>query len=99
MEVRIGVVYTTRELTIETDDSPEAVIAAIDGAVGKSDTLLWLTDSKGRRVGVPVDAGIAGFALGTGFALVLRRVQLGAVQFVEGVAASSVEYESVGEQG
>ncbi|HWS45222.1 MAG TPA: DUF3107 domain-containing protein [Acidimicrobiia bacterium] len=55
MEVRIGVVYTTRELTIETDDSPEAVIAAIDGAVGKSDTLLWLTDSKGRRVGVPVD--------------------------------------------
>ena len=55
MEVRIGVVYTARELTVETDDSVDGVTAAIEGAMSKGDTLLWLTDKKGRRVGVPVD--------------------------------------------
>jgi hypothetical protein len=55
MEVRIGVIYSTRELTIETDESAEAVVAAFDGALSKSDALLWLTDNKGRRIGVPAD--------------------------------------------
>ena len=55
MEVRIGVVYTARELTIETDDSVDAVTAAIEGAMSNGDSLLWLTDTKGRRIGVPVD--------------------------------------------
>ena len=55
MEVRIGVVYTARELTVETDDSVETVSAAIENALAKGDTLLWLDDTKGRRVGVPVD--------------------------------------------
>jgi len=55
MEVRIGVVYTARELTLETDDSVDAVSAAVDSAVGGGDGLLWLTDTKGRRLGVPVD--------------------------------------------
>ncbi|MDQ1458010.1 MAG: hypothetical protein QOH28_3630 [Actinomycetota bacterium] len=55
MEVRIGVVYTARELTVETDDSVDAVTAAIEGAMSTGDSLLWLTDTKGRRIGVPVD--------------------------------------------
>ena len=55
MEVRIGVVYTARELTVETDDSVDTVTAAIEGAMAKGDSLLWLTDTKGRRIGVPVD--------------------------------------------
>jgi hypothetical protein len=55
MEVRIGVVYTARELTVETDDSVDGVTAAIEGAMAKGDSLLWLTDTKGRRIGVPVD--------------------------------------------
>jgi hypothetical protein len=55
MEVRIGVVYTARELTVETDDSVDGVTAAIEGAMAKGDALLWLTDTKGRRIGVPVD--------------------------------------------
>ena len=55
MEVRIGVVYTARELTVETDDSVDGVTAAIEGAMSKGDALLWLTDTKGRRIGVPVD--------------------------------------------
>jgi hypothetical protein len=55
MEVRIGVVYTARELTVETDDSVDGVTAAIEGAMSNGDFLLWLTDTKGRRIGVPVD--------------------------------------------
>jgi hypothetical protein len=55
MEVRIGVVYSARELTIETDESVDAVSAAVDGAFGNGDAVLWLTDTKGRRIGVPTD--------------------------------------------
>jgi hypothetical protein len=55
MEVRIGVVYTTRELTIETDESVDVVSQAIESALGGAAPLFWLTDVKGRRVGVPTD--------------------------------------------
>ncbi len=55
MEVRIGVVHTARELTIDTEDSADQVSAIIDGAISKGDSVLWLTDTKGRKVGVPVD--------------------------------------------
>ena len=55
MEVRIGVVYTARELTLETDESVDSVTATIEGATSKGDAFLWLTDKKGRRVGIPVD--------------------------------------------
>jgi hypothetical protein len=55
MEVRIGVVYTTRELTVETDDSVDEISGVIEQALSAGDGILWLTDTKGRRVGVPTD--------------------------------------------
>ena len=55
MEVRIGVVYTARELTVETDDSVDVVTQAIESALASGDSMFWLTDAKGRRVGVPTD--------------------------------------------
>ena len=56
MEVRIGVVYTARELTIETDDSVDVVTEADRERDGRAATrILWLTDTKGRRIGVPTD--------------------------------------------
>ena len=55
MEVRIGVVYTARELALETDDSVDEVTQAIDSALNSGDSMLWLTDAKGRRIGVPTD--------------------------------------------
>ncbi len=55
MEVRIGVVYTARELALETDDSVDEVTQAIENALSSGDSMLWLTDTKGRRVGVPTD--------------------------------------------
>ena len=55
MEVRIGVVYTARELVLEMDDDSSTVSAAIEAAIGGKGPLMWLTDSKGRKVGVPTD--------------------------------------------
>jgi Protein of unknown function (DUF3107) len=55
MEIRIGVVYTARELNLETDDSVDTVTSTIESTISAGDGVLWLTDKKGRRVGVPVD--------------------------------------------
>jgi hypothetical protein len=54
MEVKIGVQYANRELTVDTPLDAEAVEeqvrkALVDGGV------LSLTDAKGRRVVVPVE--------------------------------------------
>jgi hypothetical protein len=55
MEVHIGVVYSARELNVETDEDVDSVTATIEDATSKGDAFLWLTDKKGRRVGVPID--------------------------------------------
>ncbi|HEY8215628.1 MAG TPA: DUF3107 domain-containing protein [Acidimicrobiia bacterium] len=53
MEVRIGVVHTPKELMLDVDESADEVSAAVDRALAGGDAVLWLTDSKGRRIGVP----------------------------------------------
>jgi uncharacterized protein DUF3107 len=55
MDVKIGVVYTPKELLLEVDGGADEVRAAIDSALANGEPLVWLTDSKGRRVGVPTD--------------------------------------------
>jgi hypothetical protein len=55
MEIRIGVIYTARELVLDVDESPEQVTKAIEDALGGSTSMLWLTDKKGKHVGVPTD--------------------------------------------
>ena len=55
MEVRIGVVYSARELVLEMDDDSSTVTAAVEAAVRESNPMLWLTDTKGRKVGIPTD--------------------------------------------
>ena len=55
MEVRIGVVYTPREIVLDMGDDAETVSTAIETAVREKNALLWLTDSKGRRLGIPTD--------------------------------------------
>jgi hypothetical protein len=55
MELKIGVVYTPRELVVETNDDGDSIAKKIDDALGGGSKMLWLTDTKGRRVGVPSD--------------------------------------------
>jgi hypothetical protein len=54
VDVRIGIVQTVKELEVELEDSADrdAVMAEIEEAL-KNDSVLWLTDKKGRRVAVP----------------------------------------------
>ena len=55
MEVRIGVVYTPREIVLEMSDDAEDVGKIVEAGLQGDAPLLWLTDSKGRRVGIPTD--------------------------------------------
>ena len=55
MDVRIGVTYSPREIELDLDDgtSREALRERIDEVLAGDDLVLWLTDKKGREVGVP----------------------------------------------
>lgn len=56
MEVRIGVTYSAKELTVEVEQGADEIVAAVDAALtDDSKPVMWLTDSKGRRVGIPTD--------------------------------------------
>jgi len=52
VEVKIGVQYAPRELSVATDAEPDAVLAALSKAI-KDDSVFVLTDDKGRTVAVP----------------------------------------------
>ena len=55
MDVRIGVIYTAKELSVELDGKADEVVASIEDALKGGAPVIWLTDKKGRRVGVPTD--------------------------------------------
>lgn len=56
MDIRIGITHGGRELSVEIDDeAAEDAAASLEGALSGDDTVLWLTDRSGRRVGVPID--------------------------------------------
>lgn len=57
MDVRIGIIHTNRELDVELGDGVDRdqlleEIAALLGSEGSAG-VLWLTDKRGRRIGVP----------------------------------------------
>ena len=56
MDVRIGITHTPMELEVEMpeDTNRDEVVANIEKMLQTGDGVLWLTDRKGRRVGVPV---------------------------------------------
>jgi hypothetical protein len=53
MELRIGVVHTPKELNVELDGTADEVVGSIDKALADGTPMLWVTDTKGRRVGIP----------------------------------------------
>ncbi|HZD72058.1 MAG TPA: DUF3107 domain-containing protein [Actinomycetes bacterium] len=55
MEVKLGVIYSRKELEIETDQSPDDVAKTVEQALNDGTQVLWLADSTGRRIGIPVD--------------------------------------------
>lgn len=77
MDVRIGVTQAPREVEVELADSTSAdeLVAKIDAAVSEGAGMLWLTDKRGRRVGIPA-AKLAYVELDSGAET--RRVGFGA---------------------
>ena len=55
MEVKIGVQFAPRELSLESAQSPEDVAKAVADALKADLGVLTLVDEKGRRVLVPAD--------------------------------------------
>jgi hypothetical protein len=55
VDVRIGIIQTAKELDVElgADVGREQLLADIEGALSSPEGVLWLTDKRGRRVGVP----------------------------------------------
>jgi DNA-binding MurR/RpiR family transcriptional regulator len=53
MELRIGVVHSPKELSVELDGTADEIVATVDNAVKDGATIVWLTDVKGRRLGIP----------------------------------------------
>jgi hypothetical protein len=55
MEIRIGVLHTPKELELEVDGDADDIVKTLDDAIRNEDAIVWLTDTKGRRVGVPAE--------------------------------------------
>lgn len=55
MEVKIGVQHVSRELVVESEQTPAEVEAAVSDALSGKSKLLELVDEKGRRLLIPAD--------------------------------------------
>ena len=77
MDVRIGISQAPREIEVELADGTGAdkLSEQVEAVVAKGTGMLWLTDKRGRRVGVPA-AKLAYIELDTGAET--RRVGFGA---------------------
>lgn len=52
MEVKIGIQHAAREVVVDTTEDRDAIIAQVTSAV-TDDSVLSLTDTKGRTVVIP----------------------------------------------
>ena len=79
MDVRIGVTQTPKEIELELGDGQDAdaVTRQVEEALSSEHGVLWMTDRRGRRVGVPaskvayveLDAGHEARRVGFGAAI------------------------------
>jgi Protein of unknown function (DUF3107) len=55
VEVKIGVLHTPREITLESAQTPDEVSALVAEALKSVDGQLTLTDERGRKIIVPAN--------------------------------------------
>jgi hypothetical protein len=55
VDVRIGVIHTGKEIDIELADDVDRdkLVKSVEDAMSDDAKVLWFTDKKGRRFGVP----------------------------------------------
>ncbi len=55
MEVKIGVLHTSREIVVESSQTPAEVEELVSKTLAAGDGVLSLSDERGRRVMVPTN--------------------------------------------
>ena len=57
MDIRIGVTYSPKEVSVELPDDADidAIRSAVGAALNGAEPVLWLEDKKGRHIAVPAD--------------------------------------------
>ena len=55
MELRIGVVHSPKELSVEVEGSADDIVKIVDDAMKGNAPIIWVTDVKGRKIGLPAD--------------------------------------------
>jgi Protein of unknown function (DUF3107) len=55
MEVKLGVTYSPKELVVEVEQSADELAKLVEETMTGKSKVLWLSDAKGRRIGVPTD--------------------------------------------
>jgi DNA-binding MurR/RpiR family transcriptional regulator len=55
MELRIGVVHSPKELSVEVEGSTDDIVKIVDDAMAGNAPIIWVTDVKGRKIGLPAD--------------------------------------------
>lgn len=54
MDVKIGVIQSPKEIELEMEgDDVEALAKIFDDAVKAESPIVWVEDTKGRKVGIP----------------------------------------------
>ncbi len=54
VDVRIGVTQAPREVTVEMpDEERDETVKRVEAALAGAVDVLWLTDKRGRQVGIP----------------------------------------------
>lgn len=53
MEVKVGIHESPKEIVIELEGDVETVVSDVESAIESDEGMLWLTDKKGRKVGIP----------------------------------------------
>lgn len=54
IEVRIGVIESPKELILELEEGSDEVVKKVNDAAGQGSGMVWLTDSKGKQIGINV---------------------------------------------
>jgi len=55
VQVRIGVIYSPREIEVDVDNDADEVTSEVEKVLQDGAPILWLTDRRGKRVAIVAD--------------------------------------------